>query len=106
MRNCNPASPEENCKQLILYIFDSHVLGLFHPYLYIADDKCVWQLSGLQREVMNARWLSCPTRLFKYAPLENQKVVKAIFHDIETTGFADEGRLTINYNCFSVHFSL
>ena len=55
---------------------------------------------------MNARWLSCQTRLFKYAPLEHKKVVKAIVHDIETTSFADEGRLTINYNCFSVHCSL
>ena len=64
------------------------------------------QLSGLQREVMNARWLSCQTLLFKYAPLEHKKVVKAIGHDIETTGFADEGRLTINYNRFSVHCSL
>ena len=47
-----------------------------------------------------------PNCLFKYAPLEHKKVVKAIVHDMETTGFADEGRLTINYNCFSVHCSL
>ena len=87
------------------YIFDSHVV-LFIPISTLQMINTFCQLSGLQREVMNARWLSCQTRLFKYVPLEHRKVVKAIVHNIETTSCADEGMLTINYNCFSVHCSL
>ena len=47
--------------------------------------------TGVEKEVLNARWLSCQVRLLKYAPLEQRKAVKSIVRDMETTGFDDEG---------------
>lgn len=47
--------------------------------------------TGVEKEVLNARWLSCQVRLLKYAPLEQRKAVKSIVQDMEATGFEDDG---------------
>ena len=56
----------------IFFFFLNIYVVLFIPISTLQMINAFCQLSGLQREVMNARWLSCKTCLFKYAPLEHK----------------------------------
>lgn len=58
--------------------------------------------TGVEKDVFTARWLSCQLRLLKYAPLEQRKAVKMIVHDMDTTGFDDEGMYIHVYTCTSM----
>ena len=49
------------------------------------------EMKGVEKEVLNARHLSCEHRLFKYAPLEKKKTVKAILQDMRVSGPDSEG---------------
>ena len=93
------------CVGACIIIFEQSC-GLVHPYLYIADDKCVLPVERTAEGGNEFQVVKLPSPPLQVRTFEAQKVVKAIVHDIETTGFADEGRLSINYNCFSVHCSL
>ena len=53
------------------------------------------KLTGLEKEVIKARWLSFQKRIFMYAPLETKKAVTLIVHEMEMTPCDDEGGLQI-----------
>ena len=53
----------------------------------------------MEEEVINARWLSCKQRLFRFAPLEQKKTVKAILQDMKVSGNDSEGMFNfVHYN--------
>ena len=60
--------------------------------------------TGVEKEVVNARWLSCQVRLLKYAPLEQRKAVKSIVRDMEAIGFDDEGMYMKHDREWVTHF--
>ena len=59
--------------------------------------------TGVEMDVLNARWLSCQVCLLKYAPLEQRKAVKSIVRDMETTGFDDEGTYVCGMQVYMYH---